>query len=177
MLTQRLNNPRSEAYLKVKEHILSNMFPWYWVDSTNYSSIPHEKEYNHVPYLSHIFLRRPDDTENGIPETLSPYTKDVAKILIDVLNYNDIKLNCFLRINANCILPQKEVINTIPHVDHYFEHKNLILYLTNAGGRTIVEDVSFEPNEDDAIIFDGSKMHYLQTPKTQRRVVVVATFI
>ena len=59
--------------------------------------------------------------------------------------------------------------------------KNLIVYLTNAGGKTFVknEDTSkyeeHDPVEDDIILFTGE--HYMQTPRDKRRVILVATMI
>ena len=58
-------------------------------------------------------------------------------------------------------------------IDHTFPHFNFIVYLTNSGGNTIVEEDTHEPIEDQPIIFTG--WHYMQLPKKERRIVLVAT--
>ena len=61
------------------------------------------------------------------------------------------------------------------HVDHDFPHKNLLIYLTDAGGKTIVGNESHDPKEDDIIMFPGL-MHCIETSHTKDRVVLVVTF-
>ena len=51
----------------------------------------------------------------------------------------------------------------------------MLVYLTDAGGRTIVENEYFDPREDNVIVFCGKHYYYLPTEK--RRIVFVATFI
>ena len=64
-----------------------------------------------------------------------------------------------------------------PHIDHRegFEHKNMIIYLSDAVGDTIVGEHSPSPQEDDIIIFGGEK-HFHYFPSETRRVVLVMTY-
>jgi len=180
MNIHKLINPKTELYLKFKEFVLSNQFVWYWMLRSTPES--HDKEGHYAtPFLSHNLLKTPGShTKNiRISESNSPHLEFAAKLFLEVLEHNDIKINAFLRINANCVLPLNEVTNTIPHMDHPFPHKNILAYLTDAGGKIIVGEDSHDPKEDDVILFEGLE-HYHQIPKASetcvRRVALVATF-
>ena len=62
---------------------------------------------------------------------------------------------------------------TNPHTDHSFKHVNLLIYLTDNGGKTFVEGEEHEPSEDDVILFTGE--HFFELPKKGRRIVIIAT--
>ena len=68
-----------------------------------------------------------------------------------------------------------EFISTKEHLPPLFL-ENLLIYLTNAGGKTVVGDEYHDPREDDVITFGGDE-HYHYTPEKERRIVIVATFI
>ncbi len=73
------------------------------------------------------------------------------------------------------VYPDPDVDTTFIHVDHHCPHKNMLVYLTDAGGETIMENDFHDPEEDDAIIFEGYHTH--NVPKTKARIVLVATFV
>ena len=76
----------------------------------------------------------------------------------------------------NAVAPSdKRNIISVPHEDHEYPHKNMLIYLTDAGGSTFVEGEEFAPEEDDVIIFEG--IHWHELPKQKRRVVLVMTYI
>jgi len=175
-----LNNPKTEAYFELKNHILSYDFAWYWNSkSTNYDNKINSNydlsEYVNIPFYSHGFLKRPEDTLNKIPNCNSQYVDYASNVFLEILEHNNIKVNSFLRINANCVHPLEKILNSVPHVDHNYEHKNIIIYLTDSGGCTVVKNESYEPKEDDIITF-GGEIHYMQTPQKNRRVILLATF-
>ena len=58
-------------------------------------------------------------------------------------------------------------------MDHTYPHQNIIMYHTDSGGRTFVEDGEHDPKEDDVILFSGR--HHMELPKEKRRVVSVGT--
>ena len=178
MSIQELKNPKTDAYLKLKGFILSNEFSWYWNGTSTHLPEDGDKYFN-VPFLSHIFVKRPEETFRKIPEQPSPISFHVAEVLLEILAHNNIDVNFFLRMNANCVLPFKKVISSVPHVDHYYPHKNLLVYLTDAGGKIFAGNDVYDPKEDSVIIFDGVK-HYMQTPEQTslhvRRVCLIATF-
>ena len=181
MKITKLKNPKTNIYLELKDFVLSHNFPWYWCSGATPHIKNHEGHHD-VPYFSHEFLRRPDSSElePRFPKVCSENASIISSILVDILDLNKIYVNCFLRINANCVFSTQESINTMPHKDHSFPHKNILVYLTDVGGNTVVEDEFHEPKEDDVIVFNGLE-HYVTTPKHTdvpvRRIVLVATFI
>lgn len=173
-----LVNPKTPEYYNFKQHVLSGTFEWYWFESVDNEDTPkYDKEkYTNISFYSHGFLRRPEGRFR-YPYSNSPYTDTVSSIFREILEHNNVKVNSFMRIGANCVhpQPQSKVVNSVPHFDHYFPHKNALIYLTDAGGDTYVMDKSHSPSEDDVIVFEGE--HYMQTPLEKRRVVLVATFV
>lgn len=171
---QQLKNPKTDLYLNLKNFILSDRFPWYWNPKSTHVKYDKSK-YVNVSFYSHMFLGRPEDSQFKFPQSNCEHTEGVSKVLLEILYFNNIKINCFLRINANCVHPSTKILKTVPHVDHLCDHNNLIVYLTDSGGKTIVGNESHNPKEDDAILFDGSN-HYAETPEKERRIILIATF-
>ena len=175
---EQLNNPKTKTYLEFKQHVLSGMFEWYWFESVDNENTPkYDKEkYTNISFYSHGFLMRPNN-HLKYPFSTSQYTETASTIFQEILKYNGVHINSFLRIGANCVHPQPNsgVVSSIPHFDHSFPHKNVLIYLTDAGGDTYVMDKSHSPVEDDVILFEGE--HYMQTPLEKRRIVLVATFV
>ena len=180
MNIQKLTNPKSELYSKFKTFALSSEFAWYWHNSSTYKEYDETKYYD-IPFLSHNFLRSPATHSKGIKisEVNSEYVQIAANLFLEILAHNNIAVNAFFRINANCVLPLSKTISTVPHVDHMFPHKNVLIYLTSAGGRIIVGEDLFDPKEDDVILFEGLEHHH-EVPKVtatyNRRIALVATF-
>jgi len=152
--------------------LTSSYFPWYYKkDST--PKADRIKDHVDISFFSHVFLDRAE--YNGYPVSYSSKVQEVVDVFREIMVHNCIHPITLLRLNANLVYPYPTVVNTLPHFDHHFKHKNIIIYLTGAGGNTIVEGEVHEPQEDDVIIFEGE--HYHQTPVSVRRVVLVATFI
>lgn len=174
----KLNNPKTSTYLKFKEEIFSMNFCWYYHPTSTFVDKDGE-DYINAPFYSHTFLMRPDSpvhcNPHKTPKIISNYFDTVAKIFIEIFEHNDLKINYFLRLNANCVHPLDKVYKTVPHKDHDFDHKIAILYLSNAGGNTTVEDETHEPKEDDVIVFNG-ETHNFETPLKNRRVILIASF-
>lgn len=168
-----LQNPKTQKYLEFKNYILhSDHFPWYYKLRAT-PNINVEKGYIDVDYFTHTFLNRPE--KKGYPISYSDFTEIVVEICKEIMDFNNISLVTLLRLNANFLNPFFKTLNTLPHFDHDYKHKNMLIYLTGSGGNTIVEGEVHEPQEDDVIIFQGK--HYAQTPISERRVVLVGTFI
>jgi len=173
-LIEHLHNPKTDLYLEFKNFVLSRDFTWYYYPSS-ITDVDDLK--SNVSFYNHTFLIRPEFTENKIPTPNCEYLNIVSRLFLEILEFNNVKINYFLRINANCVHPLEKIVSTVPHIDHQFpEHKNAIIYLTNAGGSTVVQDEIFNPKEDDVIVF-GGEMHNIQTPEKDRRIVLVATFV
>jgi hypothetical protein len=162
-MLKRLNNPTTGRYNDLKNLVLGNEFPWYM------ESNPRDS----FNFYSHVFLERPE--AKLYPRVTSPHIDLFTEVLEEIFDYNNVSVNCILRMNANAIEPQKLEQQTVWHNDHEFFHTNILIYLTDAGGDTLVETDEHSPLEDDIIIFRGSHCHKLPTRK--RRVVLVATYI
>lgn len=171
-----LNNPKTSSYYELKKNILSSNFPWFWSSTSIENYNIESSDYLNVPFYAHTFLSRPNTRSERCPMPESNLLGLVSSSILEILEYNHTYVNSFLRICANCVHPQEKVFKSIPHVDHNFPHQNLIIYLTDAGGKIFIGSDCHDPKEDDIICFDG-QIHYIQTPKKERRIVLVATFI
>ena len=175
-MLRTLINPKTEEYQAFKKLVLSKDYVWRWfADATNGLPVPEGFAPVIVYYTDLLF--RPDAAHDlkGYPLPMSPYVDSAAKIIREILEKNNVKLNCILRIATNCVYAHKEVVKSTPHVDHPFDHKNFIIYLNDSSGDTIVEGERSTLKEDKAIFFSGE--HYHETPVEGRRIVLVATFI
>lgn len=183
MITE-IKNPKTKEYLLMKQEIFTSNFSWYW----NSETVPKNPKDNNldfvsVPFFSHGILIRPkDDSEYSIfPKTNSHYS-DIFNVILDqIFEFNSINFDCVLRINVNLTIPLTGIKKTLPHVDHNFPHKNLLIYLNDSDGDTVLcddQDVvvdSSSPEEDKIVLFEGKHYHHL--PSKDRRIVVVCTFI
>jgi hypothetical protein len=177
-MIQKLNNSKSQLYLEIKDLVTGPNFHWFYkLKSTTMD----DEKYNNISLYGHSFLSRSEsdyDRFYSLPN--SEHLDKVQYFLAKVAKENNVQINCFYRINANAVHPTDEDKLTVPHYDHEFPHKNMLVYLTDSGGETVVYngDGTIEehhPQEDDIIIFDG--LHCHRPPKDRRRVVLVATFI
>lgn len=168
----KLNNPTTPEYLKLKKFIFSDQFPWFRLFNTTFLS--NSSDSDDVSYFSHTFLQRPE-IGNSYSKVNNPNIDDIVFVIKQIFDFNNIDLNYFIRINANLVTSSNIKKRTNLHEDHSFPHKNFLLYLTNSGGKTIVNDEEFDPKEDDSIIFSGEHCH--EIPKKNDRIVIVATFV
>ena len=174
-MIKSLINPKTQLYLDFKKFVLSGDFYWSYNSDMTYQDPPNSN-YTNIFYYSHMFLMRPGNNPFRFPKNNSDHLEFAAQVFLEIFKHNEIEINSFLRINANCVHPYSNILNTVPHTDHDYDHKNALIYLTNSGGCTVVENNVYDPKEDDVIIF-GGESHYHQTPRQDRRVVLVATFI
>jgi hypothetical protein len=153
-----LVNPKTENYKQLKSLILDPEFNWRYHNSTG------------MPFYSHTFLTRP---EGAYSKVFSEYLDPVCLVVDEILSFNNIRYKFFLRSNANCVHADNDIQLSEPHVDHEFPHINVILYLTNTGGKTYCEEEFHDPKEDDVLLFTGE--HWMERPKLGRRVILINT--
>ena len=162
-MIQVLKNPKTNHYREFKSTVLSKEFPWRYNISTN------------MDFYSHVFLQRPE--LNGYTEPHSKWTNQNCIVMGEIVDYNGLYKDIpyfFLRANANATHPDSGRQYSDPHVDHpNTPHSNLIVYLTDADGDTIVENDRYSPKEDDVVLFTGQ--HYMQRPSKGRRVILIST--
>ena len=192
MSITRLKNPKTTLYYNLKKTILSPKFSWHYMKETTHSSNNMLEEYKNESkkYIKEgIKIINPTMYTHSVlgratrkmicPLIESEYIKDINEVYCEMFNYNmDImeSFHMMCRCCVNAVEPSQETgVISVPHVDHNFPHKNIIIYLTDAGGSTFVEGEEFAPEEDDVIMFEGIHCHQLPTKK--RRVVLVMTYI
>ena len=191
-----LSNPKTTNYKSLKEYIFSDTFSWvHYEQSTPIDAIENCDEifkykrtgfdpdqHGNVPYYVRTYLKRPEaDSYPKLAHANSQETDSVITVINEILKANEIEISTFLRISINCVHPCKDITYSLPHLDHQCPHGNLLIYFTDAGGRTFVQDDEtvkyhdYTPKEDDVIIFTGR--HFMETPSENRRVILVATFV
>ena len=180
-MLKQLINPKSDTYLKVKNHVLTSNFNWYYEDhfighdSTSYGRFSGGdlQKYNDISFLTHPILSRPLPGRKWSAVT-SDFINPVSELINEIDKVNQLKIRYIIRINANMIFPSSGKQYTIPHTDHDFPHKNMLIYLTDAGGETFFGKEVHYPKEDDIIIGEG--LHHFRLPKKDRRIVLVLTY-
>ena len=168
-LIEKLHNPKTRNYIDLKNIIFDSNFPWFIGNAQ-----PGDAK-NVLSYFSHTFLQRTDGGNQLYPETCSNHTPLVGNVFKEIFYANNIDAFCIYRMNVNLLPPIFPVQRTKEHVDHEFPHSNILIYLTNAGGRTIVGNEAHDPKEDDIIMFPGC-MHCVETSHNKDRVALVVTF-
>jgi len=175
-MISEFSNPKTQEYLKFKKEVLDCYFPWCWTaDSVqDENDNPHK---NPIPVFTHTIVKRPLDPPdyNLYPKQTSAYVNIANSILQQIFLYNKINVECVFRIGVNLTIPVIGSEKTLPHVDHDFPHKNLLIYLNGGDGDTVCGGESFSPKEDAIIVFEGEHYHYL--PSKSRRVVLICTFM
>jgi len=184
---ETLENPLTSGYRELKDFILSEQFPWFYNNqATPYAkALGFEQEHKDLSFYSHAVLHGPahpatmNSEHRRYPKSNSQYLDAFDDVINDIMLSNNMNVHCIYRINANAVHPVEGNVLTVPHTDHEFPHKNLLIYLTDAGGRTYCDkdgkDHYFDPCEDDIVTFEG--LHYMQPPKFKRRVVIVVTYL
>ena len=160
-LIKQLTNQKTENYRDLKNIIFHENFPWHYADSLTGMS-----------YFSHVFLERPD-AEVPWSQVRSEHLNRVSFVVDEILKHNNIEYKFFIRSNANCTTPDNDIQLSEPHVDHDFPHINVIIYLTDVGGKTYCGDEFHDPKEDDVILMTGE--HWMERPKVGRRIILVNT--
>tara|TARA_B100001250_G_scaffold384794_1_gene379962 strand:- start:62 stop:622 length:561 start_codon:yes stop_codon:yes gene_type:complete len=186
-MKQLFKNPQFDSYKQLKEFVLSPYCKWTHIAESippDGDDAPNEdSKYKNTDFYAHSFLARPRDDVKRYPTVEdSEFIDLVSTALCDIMLYNGFCIRSFYRICANATHPFEKIYSTVPHQDHSYEHGNVILYLTDAGGKTFVETENnsdsyeyHDPKEDDVFLFSGK--HYNETPKDKRRVIIVATFM
>tara|TARA_B100000482_G_scaffold185660_1_gene162543 strand:+ start:883 stop:1437 length:555 start_codon:yes stop_codon:yes gene_type:complete len=184
-MKQHFKNPKFDTYKELKKFVLSPSCKWTYTEETippsDDPNDPIDTNYKNTSLYSHSFLDRPRSDVVRYPAVGdSEYIDLVSTAICDIMLYNGFCVRSFYRICANATHPYDKVYSTVPHVDHAYDHGNIILYLTDAGGKTFIEQEPnhyeyHDPKEDDVLLFSGK--HYNETPSDKRRVVIVATFM
>jgi hypothetical protein len=167
----------SDVYNELKSIILGEDFPWFWVDNTcvgHYAT--QQSEANNFSFFSHVLLERPGTT-TMYPRPCSNLLPQAETVFREICDSKNIIPDVLYRANVNLVLPSTDRTASPLHRDHDFPHKNMIVYLTDCnGGPTMVHgQEDYYGKEDEVYIFEG--LHQMKPPTSDRRVVLVYTFI
>ena len=168
-MIEKLDNPITSDYNDLKNFILSIDFSWFRLSNTTLNI-----QDDGISFFTHTFLERPE-VNLGYSKSNSPYIDGCLKVLHQFITFNNIEFNYFIRASANLVVSSSTVKKTIEHCDHQFPHKNILVYLSESDGDTVVNGEVFSPKENCGIIFTGKHFHY--TPTEKDRIVLVGTFI
>tara|TARA_B100001113_G_scaffold316514_1_gene283333 strand:- start:10 stop:543 length:534 start_codon:yes stop_codon:yes gene_type:complete len=175
-MIKRLANAKTELYRQCKELIYDENFPWYFTKRTLAPDLQYDRtKYREISFFTHSLLVRPhSSTGHRYPIQQSEYLEHFERMLMEIFELNQIQIGCFFRVCLNLVYPSGGRQLTIPHKDHFYPHKNVLVYLTDSGGETYCEGDVHDPVEDDVIIFEGE--HYHKLPENNARIVLVATY-
>lgn len=179
----KIKNPITDEYLLFKDIVLGNDIPWYFNEKSN-PGIEIDGFLSRGFY-SHTILQRPEEHPQKLcPLPISSIFNDFCVVVKQILDFNKINVNSLLRANLNCMYPDinGNINPTVPHYDHKFNYKHIIIYLTDSGGNTVFLDKNnniieeYEPNEDDVLLFPKC-LHSNRLPQNKRRIILVATYV
>tara|TARA_Y100000114_G_scaffold157041_1_gene186709 strand:+ start:3105 stop:3623 length:519 start_codon:yes stop_codon:yes gene_type:complete len=143
--------------------------PWYWA--------PNAAE---VGDGGHHFIHHIINKDKGYYNQ-NPNQKWFEDILYNFAKEQKFKIKEIFRCAINITFNNGKIDRVPAHVDHDYKHKQLLLYLNNSSGETVILDKKsrpfkiVRPEEFKAISFD-SVLHYHYFPINSVRRVVVYTF-
>ena len=170
----KLKNPITPTYIDFKNYISRETFEWNHAEASWEGANP--------GFFSHPFIIRPFSVDVAkFPKMVCKHTMYAHQVIEEILDFNNITLNCIYRMNLNKTYPLDFLDQQTPvHVDHEFPHSNLLIYFTShkegEGGQIIVNDEHYFPEEDDVITFPGTP-HSTMLPKKGFRVSMVTTYL
>ena len=133
----------------IERYILGPHFPWFWQDKQTFGDEeaipqyikPYTKSYN-GQFLSHTLLFRTEIESVKHTERPSNEISVHFEFFLELFNRfmvsNNLKYTNIFRANLNLTWHNGH-LHTAPHLDHYWPHKNFIMYLTSCDqGQTII---------------------------------------
>ena len=158
-----------EEFIKLKNLITSDEFPWYYYDDVTYVS----KEKKEIPYyfqFVHLFYHE-DKINSDYLQCLKP--------LFDKLN-----IFCLLKVKANLNTRVPKLLTNDYHIDISIKPKNIkmktgIYYLTNSNGPTKFKNgKEIKCEENKFVEFDSNLEHTgVFATDSNRRIVLNLNYI
>ena len=160
----------------IENVILQNSFPYYYQSSATYND-------DNNPYMCHIAIKRPEERDDG-EKFNSTYAEPICNFLLEFCNKHNIKINEILRCAVNITYNSPDEYCPI-HMDHEYEHKQLLLYINEPidknsnliiydwDGTTKLKEIS--PTKFKGVCFEG-RPHSIKYPEKGDRIVIVYTF-
>ena len=160
----------------IKDTLFSKSFPFFFQEGTT-TDKPEDV------IFCHVVLKRLEENKD-LKDAIN--TDDTTYLnTLDILNNFCRKIgekpNFYTRISYNITIPNKNKACGI-HVDHVFNHKQIIIYLNESSGNTfivdkknkVVKEIPYELGK--GVCFENLP-HYQEYPKFGARIALVATFI
>ena len=137
-----------EEFIKIKNTMLSNDFPWYFCDSVSYKNINDNFYFNHTFYNDYCVL------------------SDKIYLINSILT--KIKPKSLIRIKGNFYPKTDKIIEHGVHIDYPFEHKGFLFYINSNDGFTKLKDGTIvESIENRGLFFDAHIEHNSSTCTNQ----------
>lgn len=158
----------SEEELDFLQHVLSDKFPWF----KGYDS---PAESNRLPMFCHELRKRTGEINSSAYDICE-------KIFLKFCQQNNIPVKRTFRAAINLNI-HHEGVHTFIHRDHEFEHKNFIMYLSQASGDTYIFDddenviARIKPELYKGLVFGGLKHAAGFCKVEEYRYILVFTFI
>ena len=136
-----LQNPKTENYQNLKNHIFNDQFPWFY-QKTSTTGVDNIFGHTNHPFYSHVILDRPDKG-NKYSQLNSSIGKLAIEAISEIIEFNSKDVEFFfLRMSVNATYPAIGNQFSIPHKDHSFHHTNFICYLTDNHGKQYLEGMA-----------------------------------
>ena len=162
--------------------LYSPNFPWFRnIDVEGMDNLLGETN-NEQYYFSHNLMGRDPTKTARMGIVNSPHYITCEQIFKNFCRENNIKVKTIFRASLNLTFHAEKLHSAI-HVDHNFEHKNFIMYLSDSFGDTFIFDekynlvTSVKPELYKGIVFDGLPHAQGFCKAGDMRQVLVFTFI
>ena len=172
LIAARLMN-LSDDQQKFIQFVEGSFFPWYAQPTV-------EKNMFHA----HTLMNRNDDRTPDTGIISSPHFDSAISIFKDFCLNTDTDYKTIFRAAINSTSYHDSETAEI-HVDHKFEHKNFIFYITDVSKgstfiynqeQTEIEDV-ITPEKNKGVVWDGRPHTHGWCASNERRLVLIVTFI
>ena len=193
----------TDNYINLKKDIFSGNFCWiYHKNSEDLKNKQYDISQN-LPIYYHNVLTRKSHNEDSSDRIRSGVYSRFVDVLDDIFSFNNITVNSYHRICVNSCGNVNPLVRSPIHIDHPWNHQQLLIYLTDSFAPTIIynkkytpgynkkdtcydsntikdEDILLKiyPHSDNIITFDGLYYHAYEYPTldTERRIVIVCTY-
>lgn len=174
----------------IKSTLLSNAFPWYYIESTLGEYSESKKDSKTVEYImfGHVFVT--EDENKGVTIINSEKYLPLIEMIIDKLQYRLKRQLTIYRAKAN-FQPKvtTNLVHNTPHIDYLLKenYMTMIYYVNDSDGKTflfknrknhddvnedwVIED-TIASKEGRVVLFDGKRMHTGSHPKEGIRLVI-----
>lgn len=133
-----------EDFTKIKENIINNRFPWYFIDEVAYDGDP-DKSLNSFLFSSTLY-------DNNVP-----VSDEVSLFNTVFKELNPISIQ---RVRVNCHTFSNKLHKYSYHIDvNHPSSLTAIFYLNTNDGLTFLEDLEVESVENRLLVFNSNILH------------------